>query len=284
MSDRSALTENQLKVKKYFDKYNIEETISDLLNTLAHSQDEKPLLFMVKYLANLLPKEELESAGITINPPNPSPSQILAITYPEFDLLCNNLFKTYLTKEMFLNIKNKKTPKFNNTIRPLIQAALENQNSKIGCYLPDSEAFEVFQGVIGPIVEELNQGVNIKGFKYQRDCGLKGMKETKLTTELGFIRTYKVKVKRNIDGFGFNLSNSIENKKKIRENLLNALNKTGLFQKELLLEDMNEEEKKKFWVNNKGFFNIKKNPFVKQGVRYRDWPIGRAIAITIDKR
>ena len=47
-SDRSSLTENQLKVKKYFEKYSLEETISDLLNTLAHNQDEKPLIFMVK--------------------------------------------------------------------------------------------------------------------------------------------------------------------------------------------------------------------------------------------
>ena len=46
-SDRSSLTENQLKVKKYFEKFNIEETLSDLLNTLAHNQDEKPLVFMV---------------------------------------------------------------------------------------------------------------------------------------------------------------------------------------------------------------------------------------------
>lgn len=46
-SDRSALTENQQKVKKYFEKHNIEETLSDLLNTLAHNQDEKPLVSMV---------------------------------------------------------------------------------------------------------------------------------------------------------------------------------------------------------------------------------------------
>ena len=46
-SDRSSLTDNQLKVKKYFEKYNIEETLGDLLNTLAHNQDEKPMVFMV---------------------------------------------------------------------------------------------------------------------------------------------------------------------------------------------------------------------------------------------
>lgn len=44
----SNLTESQQKIKKYFEKYNVEETLADMLNTLAHAQDEKPISFMVK--------------------------------------------------------------------------------------------------------------------------------------------------------------------------------------------------------------------------------------------
>ncbi len=43
----SNLTEAQAKVQCYFERHNLEEILSDMLNTLAHSPDDKPLIFMV---------------------------------------------------------------------------------------------------------------------------------------------------------------------------------------------------------------------------------------------
>lgn len=236
-------------------------------------------------MGNLCPKEDLEAAGIVFNPVNASnPQQCLAIIYPEFDPLCNSLFKSYLTKDVFMGIKNKKTPKLNNSIRPMIQAGLENQGSRIGCYLVDSEAIDTFQSLICPIIEEINQGANIKGFKYLREVGnLKNMKESKLTLETQYIKSLKVKVKRNLDGFGFNLVNGNESREKIREKLLSALKKQH-FEKTYLLEEVIANEEKRFWLNNKGFFNNKKNPFIRQGTRFKDWPYARALALNSEKK
>lgn len=236
-------------------------------------------------MVNICPKEDLESAGISLIQPNlQMGSQILAITYPEFEAMCNNLFKNYLSKDVFLSIKNKKTNKYNNTIRPTLQAAVENQNSRIGCYLTDSEAYETYQSLTNPIIEEINQGVNIKGFKYQKDYqSLRNLKENKLTTEIQYIKTFKFKVKRNLDGHAFNLVISNENREKIKEKIISALKKLN-FDKFYLLEEMIEDEKKKFWINNKQYFNSKKNPFIRQGARYKDWPSGRAIALKSEKR
>ena len=181
-----------------------------------------------------------------------------------------------------MNIKNKKTTKYNSSIRPILQTALENQTSKIGCYMPDSEAYEVYQSLVSPILEEINQGVNIRGFKYQRDFSYKALKESKLTNELHYIKSFKVKIKRNFEGFAFNMSLSTEQREKIREKTLVILKKH--FEKVFLLEDMLEDEKKKFWMNNKAFFSVKKNPFIRQGLRFKDWPHGRAIAINTDKK
>ena len=49
-SERSSnLTETQAKVQSYFERHNLEEILSDMLNTLAHSPDDRPLIFMVNY-------------------------------------------------------------------------------------------------------------------------------------------------------------------------------------------------------------------------------------------
>ena len=150
--------------------------------------------------------------------------------------------------------------------------------------MADSESYEVFQSLLGPILDEINQGVNIRGFKYQKDYGfLKNLKETKLTTELQYIKNLKVKVKRNLDGFAFNLVNSNETREKIREKILNAFKKVN-FEKVHMLEEMIDDEKKKFWLNNKGFFNVKKNPLIRHGTRFKDWPTGRALALNQEKK
>jgi len=166
----------------------------------------------------------------------------------------------------------------------MIQAGLENQGSKVGCYVTDAEAYESYQGLLGPIVEELNQGVNLKGFKYLREFGgIKALKETKLTSEMQYIKNLKVKVKRNLEGFGFNLVNNNETREKIREKMLGALKKLH-FDRTYLLEEVVDDEEKKFWLNNKGFFNLKKNPFIRQGARFKDWPHGRALALNNEKK
>ena len=98
-----------------------------------------------------------------------------------------------------------------------------------------------------------------------------------------YIKSLKIKVKRNLGWFGFNLVNNNEIREKIREKLLGALKKLH-FEKIYQLEDGIDEEEKKSWLNNKEFFNSKKNPFIRQGARFKDWPHGRALALNDNKK
>jgi hypothetical protein len=65
--------------------------------------------------------------------------------------------------------------------------------------------------------------------------------------------------------------------------MLGALKKLH-FDRTYLLEEVVDDEEKKFWLNNKGFFNLKKNPFIRQGARFKDWPHGRALALNNEKK
>lgn len=188
--------------------------------------------------------------------------------------------KTYLTKEVFLNIKNRKTNKFGNTLRATCLAAVENQSNRIGCYLPDAEAYETFQSLTNPIIEEINQGITVKNFKYSKE--MKIQRDCKISQEIQFVKTFKLKIKRNLEGFAFNLVNSSEIREKIKEKVAETLRKLG-FDRILAVDEMLDEEKKKFWINHKAFFNNKRNPFIKQGTRYKEWPKGRALAMNSEK-
>ena len=43
----------QEKAKSYIEEHNIEKTISEMLNSLVHSRDSKPIIFMVRPTENV---------------------------------------------------------------------------------------------------------------------------------------------------------------------------------------------------------------------------------------
>jgi hypothetical protein len=49
----------------------VEKIISEMLNSLVHARDPKPLIFMIKYLANLVTEQDLKEHGIEVNGPVP---------------------------------------------------------------------------------------------------------------------------------------------------------------------------------------------------------------------
>ncbi len=121
-------------------------------------------------MGNLCKKEELESAGIKMNLDPSSSYHVTSILYPNFESSCNNIFRQMLTKEVFLATKNKKTPTHHISLRPILQAGLENQKHKLGCFAPDAEAYVTFDGLFNPILERLYTGLpNLKNFLYKKD-------------------------------------------------------------------------------------------------------------------
>ena len=97
----------QEKAKTYMEEHRIERTISEMLNSLVHSHDSQPVIYMIKYLANRVPHEELRSAGIEIE--GPLPQRVPLLHFPEFDPACSSLLKKHLTHEIWTNLKKRAT-------------------------------------------------------------------------------------------------------------------------------------------------------------------------------
>lgn len=68
-----------------------------------------------------------------------------------------SLLKKYLTKEVFDQLKTKKTS-FNSTLLDVIQSGLENHDSGVGIYAPDAEAYTVFAEIFDPIIDDYHGG------------------------------------------------------------------------------------------------------------------------------
>ena len=57
-----------------------------MINSLVHTRDKKPIIYMIKYLANLVTKEELELNQISVE--GTLPQKVPLMNYPKFDDEC----------------------------------------------------------------------------------------------------------------------------------------------------------------------------------------------------
>jgi len=70
-SNRQNLSRAQEKAKSFIEEFQVEKIISEMLNSLVHSRDPKPIIFMIKYLASLVTEQELDENGIVVTGPMP---------------------------------------------------------------------------------------------------------------------------------------------------------------------------------------------------------------------
>lgn len=68
-----------------------------------------------------------------------------------------SLLKKYLTKEVFDQLKTRKTS-FGSTLLDVVQSGLENHDSGVGIYAPDAEAYTVFAEIFDPIIDDYHGG------------------------------------------------------------------------------------------------------------------------------
>lgn len=64
-----------------------------------------------------------------------------------------SLLKKHLTREIFDNLKNKKTS-LGSTLLDCIQSGIENLDSGFGIYAPDAEAYTVFADIFDPMIAD----------------------------------------------------------------------------------------------------------------------------------
>ena len=112
MEESKNLSKAQAKARQFIDEHNVEKILGEMLNSLVHARDPQPIIFMIKYLSNLVTEQELNENGIQVA--GPLPQRIPIITYPKFDESSNSLLKRHLSRDIWSNMKKKSTSKGGN--------------------------------------------------------------------------------------------------------------------------------------------------------------------------
>ncbi|XP_037879520.1 arginine kinase isoform X1 [Glossina fuscipes] len=114
-----------------------------------------------------------------------------------------SLLKKYLTKEIFDNLKEKKTPTFGSSLLDCIQSGLENHDSGVGIYAPDAEAYTVFADLFDPIIEDYHGGFKKTDKHPPREFGDVNC-FSNLDPNNEFIISTRVRCGRSLQGYPFN--------------------------------------------------------------------------------
>ena len=268
MSSSTLYKKNTKSKKEIFEEYlkfhDLESLISEMTNSVVHSLDPNPIVYMIKYLTGLLTDEERAEYNINIDPPYPQGVPI--VKFPNYK--CTNILSNYLTKNNWYDYKYIKTS-FNNDINKLTHLSEYSKTDKIGITIVDKDCLNSFNSLLEKIIYDVH---DINEYKKSCDILFKIGNSPKLQKDYfyfsnglpNYIKSLKFWFSRNIEGYSYNNIDKRNGKLKeeIEKFIINLKNE-GILPEDLTkvndMENFIEEDldiKKEYqWMNEAGFIN-----------------------------
>ncbi|MEA2049901.1 MAG: phosphagen kinase [Campylobacterota bacterium] len=194
--------------------------------------------------------------------------------YPVFTQEHKSLMAKYCTKEVFEELKDKKTAN-GFTFSDVINSGVQNPDSGIGAYAGDEESYTTFAPFFDPIIQEYH-GFS-KDDKHQSDLNPDNLYAQNPDPENKFIVSTRIRVGRNVDNMPLGPAISKDQRDEIEKVVSSTL---GLLEGSLKgkyypLDGMSKEDQESL---------IKDHFLFKEGDRFletaglnRNWPLGRGI-------
>ncbi|XP_076296059.1 arginine kinase-like isoform X3 [Lasioglossum baleicum] len=186
-----------------------------------------------------------------------------------------SLLKKYLTKEIFDQLKTKKT-QLGATLLDVIQSGVENPDSGVGIYAPDAESYTVFADLFDPIIEDYHGGFKKTDKHPPKDFGDVDTLGN-LDPAGEFVVSTRVRCGRSLEGYPFNPCLTEAQYKEMEEKVSSTL--SGL-EGELKgtfypLTGMSKEVQQKLIDDH--FLFKEGDRFLQAANACRYWPTGRGI-------
>lgn len=115
---------------------------------------------------------------------------------------CKSLLKKYLTKEVFDQLKTKKTA-MGATLLDVIQSGVENLDSGVGLYAPDAEAYTLFAPLFNTVIEDYHGGFKPTDKHPASDWGDINQL-INVDPENKFVVSTRIRCGRSLQGYPFN--------------------------------------------------------------------------------
>ena len=268
MSSSTYEKKNTKTKKEIFEDYlkfhDLESLISEMTNSVVHSLDPNPIVYMIKYLTGLLTEEERAEYKINIDPPYPQGVPI--VKFPNYKI--SNILSNYLTKNKWYDYKYIKTS-FNNDINKLTHLSEYSKTDKIGIAIVDKDCLNSFSSLLEKIIDEVH---NLNEYQRSSDVLFKIGNSPRLLKDnfyfsdglKSYIKYLKLCFSRNIEGYSYNNIDKRNGKLKeeIEKFLINLKNEgflPGDFSKVDNIENFINNDidiKKEYqWMSEAGFIN-----------------------------
>jgi creatine kinase/arginine kinase len=191
-----------------------------------------------------------------------------------------SLLAKYLTKEVFEQLKDKKTSN-GFTLNDVIKSGIKNLDSGIGAYVGDEESYVVFAPLFDKIIKDYH-GFETNNF-HKSNLNPNDLLAPNPDIDNKFIVSTRIRVARNIKDIPLGTAIPNKQRNKIEKKIANILNSfTGeLAGKYYALNNLSSQERETL-VSDHFLFKSGDRFLDKAGLN-RDWPNGRGIFHNKDK-
>ncbi len=194
--------------------------------------------------------------------------------FPKFPEDCKSLLSKYLTKEIFDELKNKKTSN-GFTLKKAINSGIKNFDSGIGIYAGDMESYSSFSPLLDLIIKDYH-GFS-KNETHKSNLNPKTLNATNPDKDGKYIISTRIRVGRNFESMPLGPSISNEQRDEVERRASEALS--------LLEDDLKGRYFPLTGMSEKIKENLIKDHFLfKEGDRFleaaglnENWPKGRGI-------
>lgn len=115
---------------------------------------------------------------------------------------CKSLLKKYLTKDVFDQLKTRKTA-MGATLLDVIQSGVENLDSGVGLYAPDAESYTLFAPLFNGVIEDYHNGFKPTDKHPASDWGDLSQL-VNVDPEGKYVVSTRVRCGRSLQGYPFN--------------------------------------------------------------------------------
>ncbi|OMJ88420.1 hypothetical protein SteCoe_9640 [Stentor coeruleus] len=285
----------QIETKAYIEAHNIEITMGDMLNTLVHTKDPNPLIYMIKYLISITSPQELQENSIIIIPrvqhqktsalkasvpktqensepkPHSDDKKQRPKSIPIFPHNSKSIIQKHITEPLWNKFSNIKT-KLNHDLYNCLVIALQQPESVSGICVADAECYEIFHEIFDPILIDLQQWSHLDKHKTVLDLGFFKCQNHDPTGEI--VKRITISIDRNLKGFSFPIGLSYNERLLVKDKI------------QEILEPFLDSSFKKIDCNSNGhtephLMDLFKDKFLHTDL-IKDWPHGRELFVSDD--
>ena len=202
------------------------------------------------------------------------------IRFPVPPEKCHSLLKKHLTKELFDNLKEKKTSN-GVTLADIIRSGVENPDSSVGIYAGDAESYTLFAPFLDPVIADYH--AIEKGYTHKRAFQEEAPLPELTALSISKIISTRIRVGRNLEGFPLGPAISAEGRSLVERQIRSAVETLdGDLEGEYLpLSGMNSETKQHLTEAHLLF--KEGDRFLQSAGLTREWPEGRGLYLSRDK-